>query len=337
MGSGLFEIPGRLYVVATLLPLAVFVLMCVGGMIRALSRPGRHNSPTASFFYYLLGGDRPLKAGAYIATGVMVLSTTLAIIGLVAFLQEAERPDSDQFKKHWEGRVVWAEIGSIDPKASYDDFESARKLAKDWSRVAPEEAANKPAPGFHAKFAWKGSFDDLKLAFSVSGIEQQQKYSTAATDTAPAGTGSWQGTGGDVFGKLDFQGLELVAGGYYAKGLGTTGIFIFGADDDGNARTSYGYLVQATYKVGPTKFGINYGVSRLAFTNEADRIANPFLVAANEKVTGGVYYDLTKNLMILGEVSWVQDIAHTDSMSADGSIGNSNTGVTGNVGVFLAF
>jgi hypothetical protein len=78
-------------------------------------------------------------------------------------------------------------------------------------------------------------------------------------------------------------------------------------------------------------------VSRLAFTNEADRIANPFLVAANEKVTGGVYYDLTKNLMILGEVSWVQDIAHTDSMSADGSIGNSNTGVTGNVGVFLAF
>jgi hypothetical protein len=205
------------------------------------------------------------------------------------------------------------------------------------SLTGPGETANKPAPGFHAKLAWKGTFDDLKVALSASGIEQQQKYSTAATLTTPTGTGSWQGSGGDVFGKIDFQGFEVVAGGYYAKGLGTTGIFIFGADADGNARTSYGYLVQATYKVDAVKFGINYGVSRLAFTNQADRLADPFLVAANEKVTGGVYYDLTKNLMILGEVSWVQDIAHANSVAANGSVGNSNTGVTGNVGVFLAF
>jgi len=211
------------------------------------------------------------------------------------------------------------------------------------SLTGPGEAANKPAPGFHAKFAWKATFDDVKVSFSVAGLEQQQKYSTAAIVTTtgivttPAGTGSWQGSGVDVFGKVDIAGFELVGGGYYAKGLGTTGIFIFGADADGNARTSYGYLVQGTYKVGPVKFGVNYGVSRLAFTNEADRIADPFLVAANEKVTGGVYYDLTKNLMLLGEVSWVQDIAHTNSISADGNIGNSNTGVTGNVGVFLAF
>jgi hypothetical protein len=140
-----------------------------------------------------------------------------------------------------------------------------------------------------------------------------------------------------VFGKVSYQGFEVVAGGYYAKGLGTTGIFIFGADANGNARNSYGYLVQATYKVDAVKFGINYGVSRLAFSNQADRIADPFLVAANEKVTGGIYYDLTKNLMILGEVSWVEDIAHTNSVAANGDVGNSNTGVTGNVGVFLAF
>jgi len=205
------------------------------------------------------------------------------------------------------------------------------------SLTGPGDAANKPAPGFHAKIAWKGTFDDLKISLSASGLEQQQKYSTAATDVAPAGTGSWEGAGGDVFGKVSYQGFEVVAGGYYAKGLGTTGIFIFGADANGNARNSYGYLVQATYKVDAVKFGINYGVSRLAFSNEADRIADPFLVAANEKVTGGIYYDLTKNLMILGEVSWVEDIAHTNSVAANGDIGNSNTGVTGNVGVFLAF
>jgi hypothetical protein len=33
----------------------------------------------------------------------------------------------------------------------------------------------------------------------------------------------------------------------------------------------------------------------------------------------------------------VQDIAHANSVAANGSVGNSNTGVTGNVGVFLAF
>jgi hypothetical protein len=198
------------------------------------------------------------------------------------------------------------------------------------SLTGPGTADRKPAPGFHAKFAWKGSFGDTKVYFSAAGLSQQQKY-VATT------SGSWQGSGGDVFGKIDFQGFELVAGGYYAQGLGTTGLFIFGSDDLGKARTSYGYLVQATYKVGPTKFGVNYGVSRLAFTNDADRIANPFLVAANEKVTGGVYYDLTKNLMLLGEISWVQDIAHSNSVATDGSVGNNNTGVTGNVGVFLAF
>ena len=50
-----------------------------------------------------------------------------------------------------------------------------------------------------------------------------------------------------------------------------------------------------------------------------------------------MYYDLTKNLMLLCEISWVQDIAHTNSVATDGSVGNNNTGVTGNVGVFLAF
>jgi hypothetical protein len=204
------------------------------------------------------------------------------------------------------------------------------------SLTGPGTAENKPAPGFHGKLAYKGTFDDLKVTLSASGLSQQQKYSVGATN------GSWQGSGGDVFGKVDYQGFELVAGGYYAKGLGTTGIFILGSDAAGDARNSYGYLVQGTYKVGPTKFGIQYGVSRLAYANAADRAADLLsaagpLVAANEKVTGGVYYDLTKNLMILGEISWVQDIAHYNTIAANGDVGDSNTGVTGNVGVFLAF
>jgi hypothetical protein len=209
------------------------------------------------------------------------------------------------------------------------------------SLTGPGTSESKPAPGFHGKLAWKGTFDDLKVTLSASGLTQQQKYSIAATTTVPAVNGSWQGTGGDLFAKVAFQGFEAVAGGYAAHGLGTTGIFVLGSAANGDARDSFGYLVQGTYKVEAVKFGIQYGVSRLAYANTADRIADEAtgvpLVAANEKVTGGVYYDLTKNLMILGEVSWVQDIGHYNTVAANGNIGNSNTGVTGNVGVFVSF
>jgi predicted porin len=194
------------------------------------------------------------------------------------------------------------------------------------SLSAPGTPAGKSAPGFHAKIGWKGDFDGTKVTLSASGLEQQQKYDLSATTS-----GSFQGTGGDVFGKIDMGGFSFMASGYYAKGLGTTALFALDSDGLGHSRPSYGYLIQGTYKVGPTKFGINYGSSRLGYADDADRTANPLLVASNNKVTGGVYYDLTKNLMLLGELTWAQDTAHFDSST------NNNTSVGGNVGVFLAF
>jgi predicted porin len=190
----------------------------------------------------------------------------------------------------------------------------------------PGTPAPKPAPGFHAKIAWKGSFGDTKISLSATGIEQQQKYDLSATTA-----GSYQSTGGDVFAKVDMGGLSLMASGYYGKGIGTTALFTLSSDGLGNGRTSYGYLAQATYKVDAVKFGVNYGSSRLAYANDADRLANPFLVSSNNKVTGGVYYDFTKNLMLLGEVTWAQSTAHFESGV------NNNTSVGFNVGAFLAF
>ena len=59
--------PGYLYVVATLLPLAAFVLLLVAGTVRNLCRPYRQVDGFASSVYWMLGGDRPLKTGAYLA------------------------------------------------------------------------------------------------------------------------------------------------------------------------------------------------------------------------------------------------------------------------------
>jgi len=69
-----------------------------------------------------------------------------------------------------------------------------------------------------------------------------------------------------VGGKYDFAGFQVAAWLYYAKGLGTTGLFLGGAVADpasaayGETRKSYGGLAQVTYKIPETNFklGVNY-------------------------------------------------------------------------------
>ena len=74
---------------------------------------------------------------------------------------------------------------------------------------------------------------------------------------------------------------------------------------------------------GGFKLGVNYGDSKLDKASGDD----PNLVTDNKKATVGVYYSLTKNLMLLGEVS------RTKSESDAGS----NDATTVNVGAFLGF
>ncbi|MDB5306155.1 MAG: nuoL 1 [Gemmataceae bacterium] len=108
--------PGRLYVVATLLPLAAFVVMLGIGGVRCLCRPYRQVGGTASSVYWLLGGDRPLKTGAYWATGCMAAAAALAVTGLVLFLSDGYRADlsPEQRAARWGERVDWVRIGAAD-------------------------------------------------------------------------------------------------------------------------------------------------------------------------------------------------------------------------------
>jgi hypothetical protein len=80
--------------------------------------------------------------------------------------------------------------------------------------------------------------------------------------------------------------------------------------------------------VGAAKLGLNYGVSKLQFAGPFDEASVPNLLDKNSKVTAGVYYSLTKNLTLLGEVSDVWTKAHD---------GGENKSVNGNIGAFLSF
>jgi len=191
----------------------------------------------------------------------------------------------------------------------------------------------KKAPGFHGKLTYTipmGGEGD-KLYFSVAALQQKQNYQLPATLTAGPTPYSYSGSGVDVFGKLDIQGLEVVAYYYHATGLGTTALFLDGAFDGagelGQTRTSYGYFGQITYKIGPVKLGYNHGDSRLNFADSLDQTANPDLVRSNRKDTVGLYYSLTKSLTLLAEGSYVKDA----------SAAGSNTATTVNVGAYLGF
>jgi predicted porin len=172
-------------------------------------------------------------------------------------------------------------------------------------------ATPKSAPGVHGKIAYKLGTD---LYLSASFLYEKQEFQRASgfdpvtgkLILVPNQKVSYDGAGVDVGGKYDIAGFEVSAWLYYAKGLGTTGLFINSADTDptsagyGGNRKSYGALAQLTYKIPDTnyKLGVNYGTSRLS---RADNEVNPTLVKSNDKVSLGVYDQLTPNLLLLAE------------------------------------
>jgi predicted porin len=196
----------------------------------------------------------------------------------------------------------------------------------------------KSAPGVHGKVAWKAS-DSLYL--SASFLYEKQNFQaasgydpvTGALLLIPGQRVTYNGDGVDFGGKYDFMGFEVAGWGYYAKGLGTTGLFVNSADTDptsagyGEARKSYGFLAQLTYKVPTTnlKLGANYGTSRL---DQADGEVNPTLVNRNSKFTLGVYEQLTPNLLLLAEGT---------AMTSVNQIGDQNKAWLTNVGAFVSF
>jgi hypothetical protein len=181
--------------------------------------------------------------------------------------------------------------------------------------------ASKKAPGIHAKAAYTAG----PLYLSASGLFQQQR-NTTGTATVPSGDyNSWAV---DFGGKYDIAGFEVAGWYYVGKGVGTTGLFVNSNDPSGNARDSNGFLAQVTYKYMSTKFGINYGRSILDAANGDAGLARAHLVEKNDKVTLGVYHDLTANLMLLFEFS---------RLTSQNQAGQENASRNANIGAFLKF
>ena len=124
--------PGRLYVVATLLPLAAFVVLLVAGGVRSLCRPFRRSGGFAESVYWVCGGDRPLKTGAYFATAFMAVAAVLGIVGLVKVLTD---PSEGSIRaSRWAERIDWVHIGAPPPSPA------------EWKRIQAADH-DRPPPG----------------------------------------------------------------------------------------------------------------------------------------------------------------------------------------------
>ena len=212
----------------------------------------------------------------------------------------------------WQSQIAYTTPDLAGMKATIGIFDPLNTIS--------QIPASKKAPGVHAKVAYKAG----PLYLSASGLFQQQRNTTTAAGADP-NYNSWAI---DLGGKYDIAGFE-VAGWYYTgRGVGATGLFDNSADGFGHARKSDGYLAQVTYKIMSTKFGINYGQSNLRAADGDIGIGRADLVNKNDKVTLGVYQDLTTNLLLLAEFS---------RLESQNNAGQTNTSRNVNIGAFLKF
>ena len=177
------------------------------------------------------------------------------------------------------------------------------------------QAGNTPegSPGFHAKVAYTAG----PFYASATYITQKHEGVTNADD--------FDGRGFDVGAKVTLGDFEILGWYYNGKGLGTTGLYLFGAAPGGRERDSDGFLAQVTYKLGATKFGVNYGESNLDL---ASGEAPSDLVETNKKYTVGVYHSLTDALTLLAEFTDTKAEAHN---------GIKNDSSNFNIGAYLSF
>ena len=174
-----------------------------------------------------------------------------------------------------------------------------------------ESAVNGPytkteIPRVEAEGVWTGG----NTKVWVGGTAQTNK--NPATDESASAFGA---SGGVRFGSSTFS---LTGSGFYGKGLGTTLMFLGGTCTGGacgtgggdDLRTSFGYIGQITFTPANSKvtIGGSYGSNIL---QNADNEAE--FETTNTLISGGIYFQATKSLKVVGEVNYAMSKDDVDA------------------------
>ncbi len=168
-------------------------------------------------------------------------------------------------------------------------------------------------PRVESELVWKGGSSQVW----VSGALQNAKNTATGTSKTATGAG-----GGFKFGSSMFS---VVGSGYWGKGIGTTlayngvnsgkgsAIDGLGVGDDGELRTSYGFIGQVTVTPANSKVTLagSYGSSYLKATK-----GEPTFKTENTLISGGIYYQATKSLKVVGEGNYAWTKNHVSPAPA---------------------
>jgi hypothetical protein len=167
--------------------------------------------------------------------------------------------------------------------------------------------------------------------------------STRTFATTPSGGSNpsltgWGGSGGLRYEQSMFS---VTGSGYYGKGIGTT---LYGLGGSSNlrltssgkddARKSYGFIGQLTVTPTASKVTIagSYGSSYLKASTNDVTAGNDFRTE-NTLISGGIYYQATKSLKVVGEF----DYWWTKGKLAGASVGDKDTQWAPALGFMLFF
>jgi len=172
---------------------------------------------------------------------------------------------------------------------------------------------------------------ESEFTYAASGFKGWLGGVIQSTKTAPTGGESltaWGGSGGLRYERPAFS---ITGSGYYGKGVGTTlfslggscspvffgGVPVAnstcGANGSDDARTSYGYIGQITVTPPNSKVTVagSYGSSILKSSDTEETAADGIgeFKTENTLISGGVYFQATKSLKVVGEFNytWTKD------------------------------
>jgi len=162
-------------------------------------------------------------------------------------------------------------------------------------------------PRLEYELSYAGTFGDGGVFKAyTNGMWQEAEFADDSYDDVTA----WGVSGGFVAG---MSGFELSGSAFTGEALGTNLMLdVDSLDADGVERETWGYIGQLTYTManeGKTKFGVSYGANEFDET-DADKAAALSWIKSQSMLTFMVTQDITPNLKLVGEISFVEHEWH---------------------------
>jgi NADH-quinone oxidoreductase subunit L len=164
------ERPGLLFVVATFLPLAAFVLIILAAAARAALRPFREHS-TWEGLYNAFGGDVGGATPAYLATGAIGLAFVLCLIGFIQFAQDQAAVEDTKAKLENNIANLKRERDELPPGKERDNLEEEIEVKEKSLATLPQELEHEWEKTRNDR--WKGQVTWLRLGFRPNSLPDE--------------------------------------------------------------------------------------------------------------------------------------------------------------------